>query len=296
MTATVHQVELGRQGFGAMRLRPSPPGEPDRDPARVIDAVLDAGVRMVDTADAYGNEELVGRSIAARRDEVTLASKFGLQWRDGVAGEFTVRADPAYVRQACEASLRRLGTDWIDLYYLHHRSDTTPIEETVGAMAELVDAGKVRALGLSNVTADDLRRAHAVHPIAALQESWSLADRSVEAGLVPLARELGVAIVAHSPAAHGTLHHPGSPTAAARPATVLDDVARRLGTAPGDVALAWVHERQAVHGHRVVPLPGTTRVSHAEANVKAAKLRLSAGDLDRLDGAYPAGRADVDIG
>ena len=129
---------FGRQGFGAMRLRDQPPDGSDRDPVAVIHAALDAGVTMVDTADAYQNEELVGRIIRGRRDEVLLASKFGLVWRDEVAGGFDVRADPPYVRQACEASLRRLGVDEIDVYYLHHRSEQTPIEETVGAMAELV--------------------------------------------------------------------------------------------------------------------------------------------------------------
>ena len=161
---------------------------------------------MVDTADAYQNEELVGRTIRGRRDEVLLASKFGLVWRDEVAGGFDVRADPPYVRQACEASLRRLGVDVIDLYYLHHRSEQTPIEETVGAMAELVAQGKVRALGLSNVTAEDLRRAHAVHPIAALQEQWSLNRRGIEHQLLPVVAELGTVVVAHSPTGHGLLH------------------------------------------------------------------------------------------
>src|SRR5918996_1843403 len=160
--------DFGRQGFGAMRLRDETADGTDRDPVAVVHAALDAGVRMVDTADAYRNEELVGRAIRARRDEVLLASKFGLVWRDEVAGGFDVRADRSYVLQACEASLGRLGVDVIDLYYLHHRSEQTPIEETVGAMAELVSQGKVRALGLSNVTAGDLRPAPPGPPIAAL--------------------------------------------------------------------------------------------------------------------------------
>ena len=197
---------FGRQGFGAMRLRDATADGTDRDPVAVVHAALDAGVTMVDTADAYQNEELVGRAIRGRRDEVLLASKFGLVWRDELAGGFDVRADPSYVRQASEASLRRLGVDVIDLYYLHHRSEKVPIEETVEAMAELVNQGKVRALGLSNVTADDLRRAHAVHPIAALQEQWSLVQRDIEQELLPTVADLGVVVVAHSPNGHGLLH------------------------------------------------------------------------------------------
>ncbi|WAM15383.1 aldo/keto reductase [Rhodococcus sp. JS3073] len=189
-----------------MRLRDDSAGGPDRDPVAVVHAALDAGITMVDTADAYQNEELIGRTIRGRRDEVLLASKFGLVWRDQVAGGFDVRADPSYVRQACEASLQRLGVDMIDLYYLHHRSETTPIEETVGAMAELVGQGKMRYLGLSNVTADDLRRAHAVHPIAALQEQWSLDHRAIEHQLLPVIADLGTVVVAHSPTSHGLLH------------------------------------------------------------------------------------------
>lgn len=279
-TGRTAPVDLGVQGFGAMRLRAG--DDPDRDPARVIGAALDAGVRMVDTADAYGNEELVGRAVAHRRDDVLLASKFGLVWRAEIAGEYDVRADAAYVRQACEASLRRLGTDRIDLYYLHQRSDTVPIEETVTALAGLVDAGKVRAVGLSNVTADDLRRAHAVHPVTALQERWSLDARGIEHGLVRTAVDLGTAVVAHSPTGHGALRDP-----AGEGRSVLSDVAAAHGVTAGQVALAWVHARGRVHGLDVVPLPGTTRVAHARVNVAAASLVLTSEELARLDAAWP---------
>jgi aryl-alcohol dehydrogenase-like predicted oxidoreductase len=187
-----------------MRLRDETADGTDRDPVAVVHAALDAGIRMVDTADAYQNEELVGRAIRGRREQVLLASKFGLVWRDEAAGGFDVRADRSYVLQACEASLRRLGVEAIDLYYLHHRSKRTPIEETVGAMAELVAQGKVRALGLSNVTAEDLRGAHAVHPIAALQEQWSVDQRTIEHQLLPTAAELGTVVVAHSPTGMGS--------------------------------------------------------------------------------------------
>ncbi|SFE61057.1 Predicted oxidoreductase [Actinopolyspora alba] len=250
----------------------------------VIDAALDAGITLVDTADAYENEELVGQAIRHRRDEVVLASKFGLVWDDGIAGGFDVRADPEYVRQASEASLRRLGVETIDLYYLHHRSDRVPIEETVGAITELVEQGKVRALGLSNMTPEELRRAHAVHPVAALQEQWSLANRDLERRLLPTAAELGIPVVAHSPTGHGLLHRKGE---AAEPGledtrAALDEIAEEHGATAGQVALAWVHHRQRVHDVPVVPLPGTTSVSHLRTNT-AADLDLSGEELRRLD-------------
>ena len=271
---TTDHLDLGRQGFGAMRLRDGAA----EDPVRVVHAALDAGVTMIDTADAYGNEELVGRAIAGRRDEVVLASKFGLVWHAEPGGEFDVRADPAYVRRACEASLRRLGVDRIDLYHLHHRSRSVPIEDTVGAMAELVARGAVGAIGLSNVTPDDLRRAHAVHPVTALQEQWSLTSRSVEAELVPVAAELGVTLVAHSPLGHGALH-------TGRDGGALDDIARARGATRGQIALAWVHHRSRVHGLPVVPLPGTTRAAHVRLNVAAADIALTDDELHRLDSA-----------
>lgn len=269
-----------------MRLRDGAPESADGDPVAVINAALDAGVTMVDTADAYQNEELVGRAIRDRRDEVLLATKFGLVWRDELAGGYDVRADPSYVRQASEASLRRLGVDVIDLYYLHHRSGQVPIEETVGAMADLVEQGMVRALGLSNVTAEDLRRAHAVHPITALQEQWSLTQRDVEHDLLPVAAGRGVVVVAHSPTGHGLLHRTGdggNSRDGGAVAVALHEIAVEHDATAGQVALAWVHHRQQVHDVRVVPLPGTTRVSHLRANAAAADLRLSAPELRRLD-------------
>lgn len=277
---------FGRQGFGAMRLSDETADGGDRDPLAVIDAALDAGVTMVDTADAYRNEELVGRAIRTRRDEVLLASKFGLVWHDDVGGSYEIRADPAHVRRACDASLRRLGVDVLDVYYLHHRSERTPIEETVEAMAELTEQGKVRAIGLSNVTAEDLRRAHAVHPVAALQEQWSLVRREVEESLLPAAAELGVAIVAHSPTGHGLLHEgPGTPDGAAPRGVraALEEIAGAHNATAGQIALAWVHHRESVHGAAAIPLPGTTSVSHLRANVAAADVRLSEDELRRLD-------------
>ncbi len=282
---SVSRDAFGRQGFGAMRLRDGAGGSIDRDPVAVIHAALDAGVTMVDTADAYQNEELVGRAIRGRRDEVLLATKFGLVWQDEVAGGFDIRADPSYVRQACEASMRRLGVEVIDLYYLHHRSETTPIEDTVGAVAELVGQGKVRALGLSNVTPEDLRAAHAVYPVAAVQEQWSLAQRGIEQQLLPTVTDLGMVVVAHSPTGHGLLHRARSTGRAEASGlrSALDQIASTHGVTAGQVALAWVHHRQQVHGVPVVPIPGTTSISHLRSNVAAGDLTLSDDELLRLN-------------
>ncbi len=285
--ATADPLQLGPQGFGAMRLRDNESGEPDRDPVGVIDAALDAGVSMIDTADMYGNEELVGRAIARRRDEVLLASKFGVVWNDALPEGYEIRADATYVRHACDASLRRLRTDRIDLYYLHHRSETVPIEETVNALADLVQQGKIGAIGLSNVTAEDLRRADAVHPVTALQEHWSLAERSIERDLVPAAAALGIAVVAHSPTSHGVLHAAAIGDAPAdEKHTILREIATAHQASVGQIAIAWVHSRGAVHGLDVLPLPGTTRAGHVRANVAAGAIGLSPAELERLTDAW----------
>lgn len=268
-----------RQGLGLMRLRDSD-SDPDRDPVTLVHTALDCGITLLDTAEMYGNEELVGRTIAGRRDEVTICSKFGIRWGDSGRDDWSVHADAATVVASCENSLRRLGVETIDLYYLHHRSEETPIEETVTAMAGLVAAGKIRAVGLSNVTVDDVRRAHAVHPVLAVQEQWSLASRDVEATL-PTLRELGVTLVAHSPTGHGVLHRAtNTPLAAA-----LAEVARTHMATPGQVALAWVHHQGRLPYHPVVPLPGTTSVAHLQLNLAAADLRLTDADLARLKAA-----------
>lgn len=275
--------DFPRQGLGCMTMRDDTVGDPDRDPAAVVNAALDAGVTMVDTAHLYGNEALVGRALTGRRDEVLLATKFGVLWRGD--GDWYVRADAAFVRESCEASLRRLGVETIDLYYLHHRSDETPVEETVGALADLVREGKVRGLGLSNVTEEDLRRAHAVHPIVAVQEQWSLTQRNVES-MVPTAAELGTAVVAYSPTDHGQLHT----AAGGELAAILSDVAAQRGVTPGQVALAWVHHRADRWRLPVVPLPGTTSVGHMRANAAAMDITLDADDLATLDTASDAAR------
>jgi len=263
-----------------MRLSDSDP-DSDRDPVTLVHTALDSGITLLDTAEMYGNEELVGRAIAGRRDEVTICSKFGVRWGDsGRFDDWSVHADAATVVSSCERSLRRLGVETIDLYYLHHRSEETPIEETVAAMAGLVAAGKIRAVGLSNVTVDDVRRAHAVHPVLAVQGQWSLASRDVEA-MLPTLAELGVTLIAHSPTGHGVLHRStDTPLGAA-----LADVAHTHGATPGQVALAWVHQQGQRRYHPVVPLPGTTSVAHLQANLAAADLRLADDELARLEAA-----------
>jgi aryl-alcohol dehydrogenase-like predicted oxidoreductase len=285
-------------------------GTPDHDEAvATIERAVDLGVTFFDTADMYGfghNEELVGKALASRRDEVVLATKFGIHLDPDDPGARRVRGDADYVRRACDASLGRLGLDHIDLYYQHRPDVTVPIEETVGAMAELVDAGKVRHLGLSEASVDTIRRAAAVHPIAALQTEWSLFSRDIEDEIVPLCRELGIGLVPYSPLGRGlltgavaslddlqdddfrrtqprfqgdNLDHNLAAVA------VVQDIAAAHGATAGQVALAWL----AAQGDDVVPIPGTKRRTYLEENVAALDLTLSADDLARLDGLTSAG-------
>ncbi|WP_433274902.1 aldo/keto reductase [Actinosynnema sp. CS-041913] len=272
-----------------------------------VHRALELGVTLLDTADVYGaggNEELVGRAIAGRRDQVVLATKFAL-----ADPERRPRGDAAYVQRACEASLRRLGVDHIDLYYLHRVDLTVPIEETVGAMADLVREGKVRHLGLSEASAETIRKAHAVHPIAALQSEWSLWSRDIEDTIAPTCEELGIGIVPFSPLGRGFLT--GQVTSPAdldeddtrrnMPRFADDNFARNLaivealkalaaerGVTAGQLALAWVHHR----GAHVVPIPGTKRVKYLEENVAAASLTLSADDLWAIEDAAPTAAGD----
>ncbi|MFE2756966.1 aldo/keto reductase [Actinosynnema sp. NPDC059335] len=272
-----------------------------------IHRALDLGVRLLDTADVYGagaNEELVGRAVRGRRDEAVIATKFGLADPDR-----RPRGDAAYVRRAAEASLRRLGVDHIDLYYQHRVDPLVPIEETVGAMAELVAEGKVRHLGLSEAGAATIRRAHAVHPISALQSEWSLWTRDVEAEIAPTCRELGIGVVPFSPLGRGFLTgrvtsvadlaeddmRRGLPRFAeenfARNTAIVDALralAAERGVTAGQLALAWVHHRD---GH-VVPIPGTKRVKYLEENVAAADLRLDPEELRAIEAAAPAVAGD----
>ncbi len=276
-----------------------------------IHRALELGVTLLDSADMYGpftNERLVGRAVAGRRDGVVIATKFGnVRAEDGA--RLGIRGDAAYVRQACEASLGRLGVDTIDLYYQHRVDPETPIEETVGAMAELVAEGKVRFLGLSEAGPETIRRAHAVHPISALQTEWSLWERGVEAEILPTVRELGIGFVPYSPLGRGFLTgkirrvedlEQGDVRAHRFPrferenlernlALVerLDAIAARVGCTPGQLALAWV----LAQGDDVVPIPGTKRVGRLEENAAAAAVTLSPDDLRELDETFAPGVA-----
>jgi aryl-alcohol dehydrogenase-like predicted oxidoreductase len=289
-------------------------GPADRGEAlTTLHRALDLGVTFLDTADVYGagaNEELLAELLRERRAEVVLATKFGLvPGTDGYPGG--VNGRPEYVREACEASLRRLGTDHIDLYYLHRPDTQVPIEDTVGAMAELVSAGLVGHLGLSEASARTLRRAAAVHPIAALQSEWSLFSRDIERSVLPACRELGIGVVPFSPLGRGML------TGGLDGATFApDDFRRRLprfqgenldrnlaavatvreiadahGATPGQVALAWLLGQ----GEDVVPIPGTKRVRYLEENTGALDVALTAQDRDRLGALRPAGERHPDM-
>ncbi len=272
-----------------------------------IRRALDLGVTFLDTADMYGpftNEQLVGKAIGGRRDEVQLATKFGNQ-RNPDGSRLGINGSPEYVRSACDASLQRLGVDHIDLYYQHRVDQSVPIEETVGAMGELVAAGKVRHLGLSEAAPDTIRRAHATHPITALQTEYSLFTRDLEDEILPTIRELGIGLVPYSPLGRGiltgaitqgTLEASDSRTSAYFPRLngealdanlVLVDRVRAIasdkGCTPGQLALAWV----LAQGDDVVPIPGTKRVKYLEENVGALDVQLTAEDLAALANAVP---------
>jgi aryl-alcohol dehydrogenase-like predicted oxidoreductase len=279
-----------------------------------IQRALDLGVSFLDTADMYGrgaNEQLVGRAIAGRREEVVLATKFGIvRDPDNPAGR-AISGRPEYVLRACEASLRRLAVEHIDLYYQHRVDPEVPIEETVGAMAALVEQGKVRYLGLSEAAPETIRRAHAVHPIAALQSEYSLWTREVEDEILPTLRELGIGLVAYSPLGRGFLtgrfsspddfpeddfraHNPRFQGenfyANLRLVERVREIAREKDATPGQLALAWVLRQ----GEDIVPIPGTKRRSYLEENVQAVELELTDEDLRALDEAAPAGAAKGD--
>ncbi|MFL6077721.1 MAG: aldo/keto reductase [Mycobacteriales bacterium] len=294
-------------GLGCMGMSIAYGPADDAESVRVIHRALELGVTLLDTADAYGlplpghNEELLGRAIAGRRDEVFLATKFGLRFGDG---PFRVDSTPEWARTACEASLRRLATDRIDLYYLHRRDPEVPIEGTVAAMAELVAAGKVAHLGLSEVSPDTLRAASAVHPIAAVQVEYSLFSREPETGLLAACRELGVALVAYCPLGRGLLggavtgadQLPDGDQRRTNPrfadgnlernlalVGTLREIAAELGATPGQLALAWLLSR----GDNIVPIPGTKRLRYLEENAAATDLRLDRAYLARIEAALP---------
>ena len=304
-TRYLGDLAVSAQGLGCMGMSHGYGSTDDAQSIATLHHALDLGVTLLDTSDYYGaghNEELIGRAIAGRRDEVVLATKFGFANR---LGEPTlVRGDAAYVRQACEASLRRLGVDHIDLYYQHRVDPQVPIEETVGAMAELVQAGRVRHLGLSEASARTIRRAHAVHPIAALQSEWSLWTRDLEAEIAPVCRELGIGVVPFSPLGRGFLTGRYSSVEGLAETDVrrgqprfadgnlernlaivakLNELAAAKGVTAGQLALAWVQHR----GDDVVPIPGTRRQRYLEENLAALTVDLSAEDLTAIEAAAP---------
>lgn len=307
-TRHLGELAVSAQGLGCMGMSHGYGAADDAQSIETLRRALDLGVTLLDTSDFYGaghNEELIGRAVAGRRDEVVLATKFGFANRLGEPTE--IRGDAAYVRQACEASLRRLGVDHIDLYYQHRVDPQVPIEETVGAMAELVRAGKVRHLGLSEAGAQTIRRAHAVHPIAALQSEWSLWTRDLEAEIAPVCRELGIGLVPFSPLGRGFLTGRYSSVEGLAETDVrrtqprfadgnlernlaivakLNELAAEKGVTAGQLALAWVQHR----GDDVVPIPGTRRQRYLEENLAALAVELSPEDLAAIEAAAPPER------
>ncbi|MDY3554373.1 aldo/keto reductase [Gemmata sp. JC717] len=299
---------VSRMGLGCMGMSEFYGARDDAESAATLLRALDLGVTFLDTADMYGigdNEELVGRTIKPRRDEVFLATKFGNVRKKDDPSYWAISGRPEYVKQACNDSLKRLGLDHIDLYYQHRVDPDTPIEDTVGAMAELVKAGKVRYLGLSEASAATIRRAHRVHPITALQSEYSLWSRDVEHDILPTLRELGIAFVAYSPLGRGFL------TGAITKPTDLDSgdarsqrfprfagaafdqnlalvervkaIAARNGVTAGQLALAWV----LAQGDDVVPIPGTKRRKYLEENAAAVAVRLQPAEVAELSAAVP---------
>jgi len=301
-------LEVSAVGLGCMGMSEFYGARDEEEALATLRSALDIGVTFLDTADMYGpftNEKLIARAIAGRRHDVQLATKFG-----NVRGEngerLGIRGDAEYVRQACEASLERLGVDHIDLYYQHRVDKETEIEETVGAMAELVQAGKVRHLGLSEASPDTIRRAHAVHPLTALQTEYSLWTRDPEDEVLPTIRELGIGFVAYSPLGRGFL------SGRIRSADDLDpddfrrsnprfqgenfdrnlelvervrEVAEEKGVTPAQLALAWVLRQ----GEDIVPIPGTKRTRYLEENAAAVEVELGEDDLSRIEEAFPKG-------
>lgn len=300
---------VGCLGYGAMVLEGYYGASDDDQGVQAIRRALDAGMTMIDTADAYGNghnEALVGRAVRDRRREAFIATKFGIVFDPADTGtdlptgwgfSLKINGQPAYVRKALDGSLERLGVEVIDLWYLHYADPGTPIEDTVGAMAQAVRAGKVRHLGLSNVTAEQVRRAHAVHPVSAVQFEYSLWRREAEAALLPTLRELGIALVAWSPLGSGFLtgtvgsvekndFRQNNPRFSADNLATNRErfapfmtIASELGVTPAQLALAWLLHQ----GPDIVPIPGTRRPERIDENARAAALRLDGATLRRID-------------
>jgi aryl-alcohol dehydrogenase-like predicted oxidoreductase len=306
--------EVSEIGLGCMGMSAFYGATDEGEAVRTIHHALDLGCNFLDTSDMYGphtNERLLGGAIAERRDEVFLATKFGIKLEAGADGALrrSIDGSPAYVREACEGSLQRLGVDHIDLYYQHRVDANTPIEDTVGAMAELVKEGKVRHLGLSEASAQTIRRAHAVHPIAAVQSEYSLWTRDLEQEVLPTLRELDIALVAYSPLGRGFLSGRFSAPEELdegdfrrygprftgenlehnlQLAATVKELALQKGITPGQLALAWVLSR----GEDVVPIPGTKRVSYLEENLQAAGVKLTVEESERIAQAVPPAAGD----
>lgn len=307
-------LEVSALGLGCMGMNWAYGARDDAESTATIAAAVDAGIDLFDTAEVYGphdNERLLGQALGPRRREVRIATKFG--FRIGADGRIAgTDGSPANARRACTESLARLGTDYIDLFYLHRLDRSVPIEDTVGAMAELVREGKVRYLGLSEVGPANLRRAHAVHPISALQSEYSLFERGVEERVLPVCRELGIGFVPYSPLGRGQLTGTlGAATDVAGPGDMrgmlprfqpehfernqrlvaaLGRIAARLGRTPAQLALAWL----LAQGRDIVPIPGTKRRRWLADNVAAAALRIAPCDLFSLEEAFPRGAASGD--
>ncbi|MFC4086461.1 aldo/keto reductase [Amycolatopsis samaneae] len=304
-------LDVGAQGLGCMGMSDFYGAGDETESIATVHRALELGVTLLDTSDMYGygaNEELVGRAIAGRRENVVLATKFGVVRAEDDSMARSVRGDAAYVRQACDASLRRLGVDHIDLYQQHRVDPAVAIEETAGALADLVQAGKIVHIGLSEASPETIRRAHAVHPITSVQSEWSLWSRTIEDGVVPVCRELGIGIMPYSPLGRGVLtgryrsaddfeegdfrrtsqprFAPGNLERNLEFVRALEELARTRGVTAGQLALAWVHS----HGDDVVPIPGTKKRSRLEENVAAVAITLSDADVAAIEQAVPADR------
>jgi aryl-alcohol dehydrogenase-like predicted oxidoreductase len=302
-----HGPVVGIQGLGCMGMSAFY-GDSDLDASRdTLEAALEAGITLFDTADMYGdgeNERFLASFFGAHRDEITIATKFGFALDE--AGDVAIRNEPAYIREAAEASLHRLNVDVIDLYYMHRRNPDVPLAESIGALAELVQQGKVKHLGLSEVSGDELREAYAIHPIAAVESEWSLFARDVEDSAVPAAAELGVGLVPYSPLgrgfltgafvdasqdlgssneARGSFPRFSGENAKANAALLkpMHEIAAAHDATPAQIALAWVQQRAQVHGIAVVPIPGTRKRSRLQENVAATQITLSGDELAQLE-------------